>query len=100
MKIKCLNCETIYDVDKGTCPSCGRQGGYMQEPKIKNIDGLDVHLEEVLIHTASNNKYQIKEIQAQGLIAILVFSPVNLPIIGKRIYISNTTIEEYKVKKY
>lgn len=99
MKIKCLECETIYDVQLGVCPACSARGGYMQEPKVKQVEGKTIHLEETLIHESSKNEYQIKEIQTNGLIAILTKSPiVEFKQSKTRVYISNTQINEYKTK--
>jgi DNA-directed RNA polymerase subunit RPC12/RpoP len=96
MKIKCMHCEEKYDVEShAQCPKCGKRGGYMQEPKSKVIGHINVHLEDVLIHEKTNNKYQVKEIQSIGLIATLVESPVTKVLV--KVYISNGTISEYKI---
>lgn len=95
-QIKCMHCEEIYEVQRGSCPKCGGRGGYMQLPKTKQLGELNVHLEEILIHVESGNEYQVKEIQANGLICKVVKCP--LPVPDKPVYLSNTTIVEYKRK--
>lgn len=97
MNIKCMHCEQVYNIQNGACPACGKRGGYTQEPKTKQIGTTNVHLEDVLVHSPSGNEYQVKEIQGNGLIAKCI--KCILPqIMDKPVYISNTTIEEYKAK--
>ena len=97
MKTKCMHCETIYEVEDGACPSCGKRGGFMQEPRMKDFPNFSIHIEEVIVHSPTGNEYQVKEIQASGLIAKIMKCP--LPVPNKPVYISNTTIDEYKVKR-
>ena len=100
MKIKCIKCETIYNSGQLLCTKCSTQGGYAQEPSCKQIGTMNIHLEETLIHNDSKNEYQIKEIQAGGMLAVLTHSPI-IPENarkGIRVYISNTNITEYTRK--
>jgi len=97
MKIRCIHCEEIYKLEGISCPSCGKRGGFLQEPKLLNLGVFTVHLEDTLIHKESRNEYQIKEIQAKGLMAKCTKCLIP-QIVDKPIYISNTTIEEYKIK--
>ncbi len=98
MKTKCIHCEHVYALDQNNkCPSCGKQGGYLQEPKLKKIGDLDIHLEDVLIHTKSANEYQVKEIQSSGIVAVIIRT-IFPHLTGKRAYISNVNINEYEVK--
>lgn len=96
MKIECMQCETIYDVSFGRCTTCLARGGYMQEPRSKEIGKLNIHLKGILLHIESGNEYQVKEIQKNGLIVVLRKSPLG----GKtlRAYISNSSIGEYTTK--
>lgn len=96
-KIKCMYCENIYHLQQGACSACGKRGGYMQEPKSKQFDEINLHLEEVLEHKESKNTYQIKEIQANGLIAVLKSSPLfhEQAKAGMKVYIGNATLSEY-----
>ena len=100
MKCKCIHCDEIYEIERGACPACNKRGGYIQEPKCKQIGGLSTHIEDTLQHIESKNEYQIKEIQANGLICILTASPLIAENArkGLRVYVSNTTINEYKRK--
>lgn len=84
--------------NKRSCDSCGNRGGFLQEPKNKIIGGIDIYLKDILIHTPSNNEYQIKEIQTNGIVAKMTKS-ILPQVIGKLAYISNTNIGEYKRKK-
>lgn len=97
MKIKCMHCETIYEQQRGACPSCGKQGGYAQQPSCKQVGDLNLHLEEILQHKESKNQYQIKELQGNGMIATLHYSPAisEMARKGVKVYISNTAINEY-----
>lgn len=94
IKIKCSYCGEISRLDNGGCTSCGRRGGWLQEPKIKKVGQLTLHLEETLRHIPTGNEYQIKEFQDKGIVAIV--TRAILPNILKRqAYISNSTILEY-----
>ena len=78
MKIKCIHCAEIYLVDRGSCPACGKYGGYLQEPKMKTLGDIVLHLEDILVHKESKNEFQIKEIQTNGLICEIVKTSVAL----------------------
>ena len=97
MKIKCMHCENIYELEFGFCPSCKGRGGFMQEPRSKQFGEMHIHLEDTLIHQESGNEYQVKEIQANGLIGKCVKS-ILPQVMDKPVYISNTTVGEYKQK--
>jgi hypothetical protein len=84
-------------IEEGSCPSCGKKGGYMQHPKLKKFPNLEVHLEEVLVHKTSKTHYKVKEIQTNGIMTVIV-STILPAMLGKRSYISNSTIEEYEKK--
>jgi uncharacterized OB-fold protein len=99
MKTKCIHCGEIYQITSNACPACGKQGGYLQTPSMKKIETLEVHLEEVLIHKESANQYQIKEIQNNGLVCTIHFNMISPGLIGKRVYISNNDINEYRKLK-
>lgn len=99
MKVKCINndCETLYDISfNGKCPKCGSRGGYAQEPKLKAYGEFKVHLEEQLRHKPSKNIYQAKELQVEGIIAVVKFSAIP-SLIGSRVYISKSMLNEYEV---
>jgi len=99
MKIKCASCETVYSTGNRICPACSARGGFLQDPKSKEIGNINVHLEDILNHKVSKNKYQVKEIQNNGLIALLVSSPMVHENVksGLKVYISNETISEYSL---
>lgn len=97
MKIKCIHCEHIYDLDFGKCAMCNKQGGYLQEPKLKQVGNIQIHLEEVLIHKKTNNHFQIKEIQDKGMVTLIVATIIP-NLLNKKSYISNVSLTEY-VKK-
>ena len=94
MIIKCVHCAVNYMLERGACPECGKTGGYVQEPSSKQLGTVNYHLEETLVHTKTGNEYPIKEIQAEGFITVLKKGLLNL--VGKRAYISNTNLNEYK----
>lgn len=68
---------------------------YKQDPKNTEINGKLYHLEDVLTHKQSGNKWQIKEIQNKGFISELIFSPVGMR--KGTAYISYEMLEEYKL---
>lgn len=75
------------------CPSCGKTGGFVQEPSIKTIEGKSYHLEEILTHADSGNSYQIKEFQLNGM--VVKGKRVPPLFIDKAIYLSHTNLNEY-----
>ena len=97
MKIRCKHCETVYKIQGGACPKCGKTGGYAQEPRlIETLIGT-LHIEETIEHIESKNKWQIKEIQGNGMIVVLTYSPI-VPA-GARAYLSNSDIMKYQKEK-
>ena len=60
--------------------------GFLQDPKSLEYKGKLYHLEDILTHIESKNKFQIKEIQAKGLVVIVTDSIQTNPI-GVRAYI-------------
>lgn len=94
-----MHCGDIYLIERGSCPNCGKSGGYLQEPSLKQFGKKSLHLEDVLIHCQSKNKYKIKEFQKNGIIAVLLSSPIihENASKGMRVYISNETVKEYKI---
>ena len=67
--------------------------GFLQEPKTY----LNYHLEDIITHTVTNTDYQIKEIQAKGLV-VLVHKSLIPKLIGVKAYISKDLLHEYKGK--
>jgi len=51
--------------------------------KQKEVNGANIHLGEVITHIKSQNKYEIKELQAEGAIVYIISSP--------RVYITEAT---------
>lgn len=95
--LKCLECDFRYDgMREPACPECGSSGGFLQFPAMRIIEGVSVHLEEILVYP-SKNEYKIKEIQDKGLMTILVSSP-RTDLIGARCYISNNNFTLYTKK--
>ena len=93
MFLKCVHCDNRYQINRGICPSCGKTGGFSQDPSLKTIKGRNYHLEEILTHEDSGNTYQIKELQLNGL--VVKGKRVPPLFIDKTIYISNDNINEY-----
>jgi len=97
MNAKCTKCETLFLIERGKCPSCQNTAGYLQEPQSKYFSKLVVKLEDVLIHKKSNNQFLVKEIQSKGLLCLLKSSPIGKGVVGKKCYISDDVIDEYRV---
>lgn len=95
IKRECKSCGEIHEFQE--CPKCKERGGYMQEPKLKVIGSMSLHLQETIKHKDSGNEYKIKEFQKMGIVAILTKTPVSA-LTSKRVYISNSTITEYTRK--
>lgn len=96
MKIKCMHCEKIYDLNlSNKCGKCLKTGGYLQEPKVYETQNHVIKLEETLLHKKSKNQFQIKEIQKNGAIAVLKKNNALPLLVGQRVYISWDTLEEY-----
>ena len=97
--VECMHCGNVYDVHThAKCDACGKQGGYMQSPKHKQIGSLNVALGHILEHGPSKNQYKVKEIQANGVLCLLHFSFTHQGLVGKRMYISNNNLSEYEIK--
>lgn len=99
MKIECKNCTNIYNAERGACPECGTTGGFMQNPSLVIINGVTYHLKALIKHKASNNIYQIKEVQTNGFLAFLHDSPIALERAkkGLKVYIGNASLDQYEV---
>jgi hypothetical protein len=69
--------------------------GFMQEPRHTEFNGKLYHLEDIITHEKSGNKYQIKEIQTKGFIAILIHSPAGVR--KAKVYLSFDQLNEYKL---
>lgn len=100
MKLKCMECETIrFREFSDRCPKCHTISAYLQEPSLVEVQGNTYHLEEILKHKTSNNQFQIKEIQKNGLVVKVKFNPVLPNFTGKNAYISKNDLHEYEVMK-
>lgn len=98
LKVKCVDCDKKYSRENSlTCPYCAsNKGGFMQFPATQNIDGENYHLEEILRHKKTGNKFKIKEIQANGFICFFIYSPVNKPSAPfMKSYLSYSDLGEY-----
>lgn len=69
------------------------KNGFLQEPKHIELNGRLYHLEDTLKH-ASQNHYQIKEIQAKGFVAVVTKS-LFTQLVGKKVYISFNDLPDY-----
>ena len=98
MNIECMYCEEIYNIELRKCSNCKKSGGFSQHPTDKVIDKIHVHLQMQLLHDESNNRYIVKEIQANGLIVKMLSSAIP-QVVGKNLYISNSDVKQYKVVK-
>lgn len=91
---RCTACDKLFDLQWVRCPDC-KLPGFVQQPMTAKVGELDLHLEEILTHVESTNKFKIKEIQLKGLICKVFESPLGTAVVGKVAYISNIDLNQY-----
>ena len=99
IKIECQECGLIYEMfQEIKCPKCQSVRGFMANKTIETIGHRTINRNDILELASVSNKYQVKEFQAGGLIAILHSSPVAQvqALKGKKVYISHADLHLYK----
>ena len=98
MNVICKNCDQKYNLQEiQVCPNCNEMGGFAQSPSLKTVGKIILHLEEILEHKESKNRFRIKEIQDRGIMVKVTMSIVAK--VGTVCYVSNSALGEYERKE-